>query len=82
LFITQAPGEGRLAKISRDNVKFTSKVDLNDLCYVTQGEGGSKKCGKSDTYFLKGYILFITKFIGSSPNFNDASPNIEILKLF
>jgi hypothetical protein len=29
-------------------------------------------------FFLKGYILFITKFIGSSPNFNDASPNIEI----
>ena len=28
----------------------------------------------------KGYILFITKFIGSSPNFNDASPNIEIWK--
>jgi hypothetical protein len=29
----------------------------------------------------KGYILLITKFIGTSPNFNDASPNIEILKL-
>ena len=29
-------------------------------------------------HFKRGYILFITKFIGSSPNFNDASPNIEI----
>ncbi len=29
-------------------------------------------------YFTKGYILFITKFIGSSPNFNDASPNFEV----
>ena len=28
--------------------------------------------------YKRGYILFITKFIGSSPNFNDASPNIEI----
>jgi hypothetical protein len=28
--------------------------------------------------FFKGYILFVTKFIGSSPNFNDASPNIEV----
>ena len=28
--------------------------------------------------FFKGYILFITKFNGSSPNFNDASPNFEI----
>ena len=27
-----------------------------------------------------GYILFIIKFIGSSPNFNDASPNVEIKK--
>jgi hypothetical protein len=28
--------------------------------------------------FKMGYILFITKFNGSSPNFNDASPNFEI----
>jgi len=33
---------------------------------------------KNKLYVLMGYILFITKFIGSSPNFNDASPNIEI----
>jgi hypothetical protein len=32
-------------------------------------------------YYFKGFILFITKFIGSSPNFNDASPNIEIKKI-
>ena len=34
-----------------------------------------KSCRKN-----KGYILFIAKFIGSSPNFNDASPNIKTLK--
>jgi hypothetical protein len=30
----------------------------------------------------KGYILFISKFIGLSPNFNNASPNIEIKEKF
>jgi hypothetical protein len=28
--------------------------------------------------FITGYILFITKFNSSSPNFNVASPNIAI----
>jgi hypothetical protein len=35
-------------------------------------------CWTAFVYLKKGYILFLTKFIGSSPNFNDASPNIVI----
>jgi hypothetical protein len=35
----------------------------------------------SSITLFKGYILSITKFIGSSPNFNDASPNIGISKI-
>ena len=41
----------------------------------------SREQRKPSLLFLlktKRHILFITKFIGSSPNFNDASPNIEI----
>jgi hypothetical protein len=59
-------------------------------CSVSFGDGwksagsnkpsrGKESLKKSTHYLLlKGYILCITKFIGSSPNFNNATPDIEI----
>ncbi len=51
------------------------------ICFVSLNIVQSVQPNEIVGCFRKGYILFITKFIGPSPNFNDASPHIEILKL-